>query len=893
MTEPAGDRPISDSDAQPGRGGAAGSAVVGMLAPQAEAEARQRIDGAVSRARWTLGFERLWPHLVPLLSLGGLFLILSWLGLWPLLPDIARFGLVGLFGTLTLFLLVPLLRLRWPAREEALDRIVRESGTPHRPAAAFGDALAAPTEDPLTLALWRAHRARLLEGLGHLRTGWPAPGMNARDPYALRYLVPLLLVVAFMAAGSEREARIADALRPGIQPAEAAPRIDAWVTPPAYTARPPIFLTGEAARLAAVDGPITVPEGSIVTVRLPEDGSMAVDAATEDGRAVPLELARSATAGAPAPAPVAGVPPQGERRFALSAPGTVEISRNGASIALWHFAVTPDTPPTIKLLREPGATASGALSLAYEVSDDYGVASAKAEITSAEPPPTGDAARPLIAAPEVALTLPKLRMRDGTGETIRDLSSHPWAGAKVRLALVATDEVGQTGRSEPVTFVLPARNFSNPLARAVVEQRRILALDAGQAGYVASALDAITIDPSKFKDDGVYLSLRAAYHRLTGARDDEDLVSVVDFLWQIALGIEDGDLSLAAEDLRAAQERLKNAIENQASDAELDKAMADLRDAMSRYLEALARNQQQNPQARNQQPNQNARTLTPQDLQKLMDQIENLAKTGSREAAQQMLSELQQMMENLEAGRSQQAQQGENGAMNQALDKLGDMIRRQQELMDKTYKLDPDTDGSGAGQPEMSPEERQKALDALRQGQQDLAKALEQLQKQMGEGGQGQSADNQDQQGQSQDGKGQDGKGEPMQGGGQLGQAGRAMKGAVDQLGQGQPGAAVGQQGEALQALREGARSLAEQMARQNGTGTRQGTNGTMPGQDPLGRERERQGRNTDLGSSVKVPDAIDTQRAREILDTIRKRLGEAARPLLERDYLERLLDRY
>ncbi len=873
MTEPAGDRPISDDTSSGAQDGA------GALAPRAEFEARRRIAAAVRRARWTLGFEHLWPRLVPLLALGGVFLIVSWLGLWQLLPDLGRFALVGLFGTLTLFLLVPLLRLDWPSSEQALARLVRESGTPHRPAAAFGDRLGAPTEDPLTLALWRAHRLRLLQGIGHLKSGWPSPGMNGRDPYALRYLVPLLLVVAFMAAGGEREARLADALRPGTLAAEAAPRIDAWVTPPAYTARPPIFLTGEAARLAAAGGPITVPEGSIVTIRLPEDGTMSVDAATADGRPVPLELTRSATTPAvpAAAAPEGGAPPQGERRFALAEAGTVAIARNGNAVARWTFAVTPDSPPTIALTREPGATASGALSLAYEVSDDYGVASAKAEITSAEPSASGEAARPLFAAPEVPLSLPKLRMRSGTGETIRDLSSHPFAGAKVSLVLVATDEVGQTGRSAPTSFVLPARAFSNPLARAVVEQRRNLALDAGRARAVANALDAITIDPSKFKEDGVYLSLRAAYHRLIGARDDEDLVSVVDFLWQIALGIEDGDLSLAAQDLRAAQERLKNAIENQASDAELDKAMADLREAMSRYLEALARNRQQNPQARNQQQNQNARTLTPQDLAKLMDQIEDLAKTGSREAAQQMLSELQQMMENLEAGQSQQAEAGESGPMNEALDKLGEMIRRQQELMDETFKLDPDTDGSGAGQPKMTPEERQQALDALRQGQQDLAKALEQLQKDM--------------QAQGMQGEGQPGEGQ--EGEGKLGQAGRAMEGAAEQLGQGQPGAAVGRQGQALQALRDGARGLAEQMARQNGTGTRQGANGTMPGQDPLGRERERQGRNTDLGSSVKVPDAIDTQRAREILDTIRKRLGEAARPLLERDYLERLLDRY
>jgi hypothetical protein len=163
----------------------------------------------------------------------------------------------------------------------------------------------------------------------------------------------------------------------------------------------------------------------------------------------------------------------------------------------------------------------------------------------------------------------------------------------------------------------------------------------------------------------------------------------------------------------------------------------------------------------------------------------------------------------------------------------------------------------------MTPEERRKALDALRQGQEDLAKALQELQKQM--------------------------QGEGQEGDGKLGQAGRAMDEATRRLGQGQPGQAVGPQGQALQALRDGARNLAEKMARRNGTGTRQ--SGTMPGEDPLGRRQPSRG--TDLGSSVKVPDAIDTQRAREILDTIRRRLDDATRPLFERNYLERLLDRY
>ena len=46
-----------------------------------------------------------------------------------------------------------------------------------------------------------------------------------------------------------------------------------------------------------------------------------------------------------------------------------------------------------------------------------------------------------------------------------------------------------------------------------------------------------------------------------------------------------------------------------------------------------------------------------------------------------------------------------------------------------------------------------------------------------------------------------------------------------------------------------------------------------------------------DCGNSVKVPDEIDVQRARQILEAIRKRLGNALSPQIERDYLERLLD--
>ena len=61
--------------------------------------------------------------------------------------------------------------------------------------------------------------------------------------------------MAFIVAGPERRERLTEAFRGGEPVAATIARIDAWVTPPAYTSRPPIFLTGEAARPRAASIP--------------------------------------------------------------------------------------------------------------------------------------------------------------------------------------------------------------------------------------------------------------------------------------------------------------------------------------------------------------------------------------------------------------------------------------------------------------------------------------------------------------------------------------------------------------------------------------------------------------------------------------------------------------
>jgi hypothetical protein len=89
--------------------------------------------------------------------------------------------------------------------------------------------------------------------------------------------------------------------------------------------------------------------------------------------------------------------------------------------------------------------------------------------------------------------------------------------------------------------------------------------------------------------------------------------------------------------------------------------------------------------------------LRQRDLDNMLDQIENLARSGARDQAQQMLQELQRMMNNLQAGR-QQRQQQQGGPMRQQMDKLGELMRQQQQLMDETMRADSDRQSqSGEG----------------------------------------------------------------------------------------------------------------------------------------------------------------------------------------------------
>ena len=644
----------------------------------------------VTLSRWALLFEGLWPRVWVLLGLAGLFMTVSLLGLWPRLDELSHKVVLGLFGLALLAALVALARVRWPSRAEAIRRVEGVSGLKHRPASSYEDTVTLNAEDARTAVLWRVHRQRLAALLAKLRVGRPAPRTDRYDPFAVRALLLLSVLLLIGAAGDSASDRLWSAFRFGPLAKGAEARLDAWVTPPAYTGKPPIMLAdgshGGWQQLERPAGPYEVPDKSLLVVRASGAGvgalSLEVPAGPQGGTRH-LEV--------PAPANATEV---AEIRTEIGISGAVSVFSSGTQMATWTFQVTPDLPPKISLVKEPERTPRGGLKLSFKVEDDYGVVSAETRIRRVAPKEDTSATAwaragakkgprpPLERPPGLALRLPKAYPKQAEGQSFHEIGDHPWAGMKVRLTLLAKDLAGQVGRSEAIEMVLPERRFTKPLARAVVEQRRRLVEDPRDRLQVVRALDALTLEPEGFIEDlQVYLGLRSAYWRLQRETNRASRNSVIAQLWDVALRIEDGNLSDAERALRAAQDRLSKALEEGASDEEIQRLMQELRQALAQFLEQLQK------QAENQPPMQgmdrNNQFMTPQDLDQLLRNLENMARSGNRDTAQQMLSQLRDLLDRLQSGRM--ADQGQSRQFGKMMDEFGNIIGRQQQLLDDTF----------------------------------------------------------------------------------------------------------------------------------------------------------------------------------------------------------------
>ena len=800
-------------------------------------------------ARWAILWERFWPSFWPTFVVVSLFLIGALFDLFPLLPGWLHLALLIGFAVAFAYAVGRIWpTLRFPGFMEGLRRIERVNDLTHRPLTGLADDLATSAGDRAASRLWEQYRRQIARGIGRLRVGLPQAGFMQRDPFALRVLLGLVLLIAVVGGWRDAPERLLRAVTPNLSTLAATGPVSLTVslTPPAYTNLAPMFLEvgGKADTGAAADTPteLRLPVGTSVLAIL-QGGSDTPD----------LMLGQAAT-------PFAAVEPGTyQAKAEIRAGDRLVVARGGAEIAGWPLSIIPDRPPSIAFMSPPGAGERKALRIAYAASDDYGIASVVATIRRTD----GKTGPGKIEEIRLPLSLSGSDPRKAQETSYHDLTPHPWAGLPVTIQLTAKDALGQTATSDAVDIVLPERIFHHPIARAVIEQRKRLIANPDDRRSVARALYAIGAQPPAFNGDlVVVLGLEAAQGRLTLDKTGASVDSVQALLWELALRIEEGDLAVAERELRRLQQALQDALANGASDEEIERLMNELQQAMDQFVNALMdkmkRDMEQGARPHQRQFDPNAMEVRREDLQKMLDRARELAKGGARDAARNLLSQLQEMLENMQAAPYDQQTDPATAEAMKLLDDMDKLAKRQQELLDQTFRHSQDMSEGQQQMPNGDPGAADQ--EGLRR---DLGDLMRRYGEMMGDIPR------------------------PLQ------RAERSMRDATEALKQGKPGEAIDPQSQALGELQKGMQDMANAMMQQ----LRQQA-GRNPGQEPNGQGRDPLGRNENGTGSidtsdVKIPDQSDVQRARELIDELRRRSGDRERPKVERDYIDRLLKRF
>ncbi len=650
-----------------------------MTPPDSLARARRRA-ARIER------FERGWPVLLPAFAVLCGFAALALLALPQKLPVwLHALVVLALAGFAARQVWQALLRTK-PASAEMIDRrIERRSGLRHHPLLTLSDH---PAGRPnLADPVWQAHLARARQQLDQLRAGAPRLGLwRHRGGRAAVLLLPILALAWIIAGGNARD-RLASGFLPGLFDLPGpAPWMQAWITPPAYANAAPVFLTDSR-------DAVTMPFGSVLQVSL------------TGLHGAPRLRQRPLDHGA--------APANGVRHFERLAAGSwrlvstldtslvVSLRGNGRQLADWTIHVAPLPPSLVAWNGKPGPAEAWRTRLPWRISTPYGVSQLAAVIDLAAP------------KPHDAVLIPQLRVRislaPGTraahGAAMPDLSADPRAGEAVIAHLTATDDNGQTRRSAEARFILPARAFRSPLARAVIDARKRLALGRESRAEAAIDLETLGGAPGQFaSDSGLFLNLTtiAALLRDNDVSDADAVPEAVARLWELALGLEDGlhndhQDALAAADMRAARQAVSSQLDHMRElgdkgqsnreQSELQRRIEALSQAIARRMRALA--EQAERQHTVLPPMPDARMLSGQDLARMMRQMRDAAGRGDTKEAMQRLAQMQSMLDRMRAAtprdlqNAEQQAQAAQAAREQTQD-LRDLVKREAGLLDQT-----------------------------------------------------------------------------------------------------------------------------------------------------------------------------------------------------------------
>ncbi len=793
-------------------------------------EARRRVRLLLLGAYLAVACERGLRALRPVWAVAGAYLGLAAAGVWEMLPEtVALVAFAAALG-FALFHLGFHLAARWrrggrlPSEPAVMARLARASGVaPGSVAALFDRPMAG---DP---GLWRLHLRRALAACRRLRPIAPRLVLPA-EPRGLMALGLLILLTGLALGRGASWTRMTAALPPPLVREPARVALAAVILPPAYTRLPP---------RPVIDGPS--PDGPPVRrlTGVPAGSRLVVTVA--GGHTRPLVLG---------PQTRIRLVREETGRFAgkvpLARPGRWTVIQGRRMRLALDIELVPDRPPRLSFARAPEASPRGLLALVLEAADDYGLRDGVVSFYADEA--ALDADRPFASRP---LHPAERAGRQKLSVTV-DLAADAHAGLPVLMRALVRDARGQKATTEPVRLTLPERRFDHPLAAAIAKLRKTLLRHREQAPLVVAGLEAIRAERAGFRDHKTaYLGLVAAIWRLKLMAEPDAVRQAAALLWQVALDLEDGGLTLAGRDMRQALETLAAALDGH---GDLEAAMAAAEDAIARFLARLALEQLKAasslPLADLAGVIARAGRMGGHRLRDLMDEIRSLMKAGRQAEAEALFQRLRAALEQAAAHPMTAEDIRRAVRLQRSLRDLSRLRRAQDNLHERTVQ---------AALLASLLAERGIAFDSapLAREQEELRARLDGIVKAMREAGV-----------------------EPPP---LLPRAGRSMDLATQALRARAGARASVHQNDALDALRQALDALRQQTGGLSLTGT------ASPGlADPLGRPAGMIG-----GADFALPKALDRRRLQDVMEAVRRRLADPALDEDGRRYLERLLRIY
>ncbi|MDA7987864.1 MAG: DUF4175 domain-containing protein [Alphaproteobacteria bacterium] len=634
-----------------------------------------------------------------------------WFLLWPpvaLALALLGLHLLGLFSQTSAWITIPaaaiavaaVSRLLWKQRHplNGLRKHVRRlyEGE-ERPLSSLEDriAIAASSKNnhPKKLetqnALWERHRLHNEKLLRQREMPLPRFALSEHDPYALRGLAIIIFTLGIVIG----DGRLSASQQAGADDQNA--RFNLWLDPPGYTGLAPLALPDEGSVTA-----IEIAEGSRLTGLVQQNDGAAPRLAL-DGK--PLVLSESEEGGFSV-----------EHILDVSARLTLKIA--GAERG-WPLIVVPDAPPEVALAFPIIETTRGALQVAYEASDDYGVRQidlvVERVVTVSE---AGEVSAEVLAEAgatdedgvlRVQLYHSERGVRRVADENYPDLRAHPWAGLEVEAFLEARDAAGQTATSERQSMTLPEIRFTHPLARLLIELRKRLAAGPDAAPEVRARLDAALSEWRAEIDSANNLALDYVLARLlpaAGAEEvgQDEITESQGLLWAVARNLEEGEIDTLADELRALLEEIRKAIAEGRSQEEIEALLEELRVKSLAYLQQL-RDQAAARGERNRRGRQGQGS--PLDIDDLFEEAQDSLESGARSDLLSLLDQLERALENPQFGEGEGEGEGQGfgegegegegggGSLSQEIHLFDEQAR----ILDETFRARQQGDAAGVG----------------------------------------------------------------------------------------------------------------------------------------------------------------------------------------------------